>query len=82
MTDIVLDPFRWETLEAGDTAVVRSWLASEGDHLRPGQPVAEVNLAGERIEIATPHAGLLEQILVPAGERFGARHVLARVVAF
>lgn len=82
MTDIVLDPLRWETLEAGDTAVVRAWLASEGDHLRAGQPLAELNVAGERIELTAPQPGLLEQIFVAAGERFGPRHVLARLVAF
>lgn len=82
MTDIVLDPLRWESLEAGDAATVVAWLASEGDHVHMGQPLAHVAVVGEQVAIEAPHAGVLEQVLVPAGERFGPGHVLARLVAF
>ena len=82
MTDIVLDPLRWESLEAGDAATVVAWLASEGDHVRAGQPLVRVAAAGEQVAIEAPHPGVLEQVLVPAGERFGACHVLGRLVAF
>ena len=82
MTDIVLDPLRWEALEAGDSAVAAAWLASEGDHVAAGQPLLEVELVGERIAVTAPPPGVLEQILMPAGERFGPGAVLARVVAF
>ena len=82
MTDIVLDPLRWQSLEAGGTAIVGAWLASEGDHVHAGQALAQVLLRGERIELQAPHAGVLEQIVVPAGERFDPAHVLARLVEF
>lgn len=82
MTDIILDPLRWESLEAGDSAIVAAWLASEGDHVEPGQPLAQVVLVGERLDVPALHAGVLEQILVPAGERFAPRDVLGRLVVF
>lgn len=82
MTDIILDPLRWESLEAGDTAAVLAWLVAEGDHVQAGQPLARVSLVGETVEVTAPHAGVLEDILVPGGERFGPGHVLARLVMF
>lgn len=82
MTDIVLDPLRWEALEAGDGAVVERWLATEGDHVRAGQVLARATVVRESVELQAPHAGVLEQIVVPAGERFGPGHVLGRIVPF
>jgi pyruvate dehydrogenase E2 component (dihydrolipoamide acetyltransferase) len=82
VTDIVLDPLRWESVEAGDAAIVDAWLVSEGDHVRAGQPLARVLLAHECVEVPAPHPGMVEQLVVPAGDRFGAGHVLARLVTF
>lgn len=82
MTDIVLDPLRWEVLEAGNDAVVERWLAAEGDHVRAGQVLGRALVVHESVDLLAPHAGVLEQILVPAGDRFGAGHPLARLVPF
>jgi pyruvate dehydrogenase E2 component (dihydrolipoamide acetyltransferase) len=82
MTDIVLDPLRWESMEAGEGALLFRWLASEGDHVRAGQQLAQATLVGERIDITAAHAGVLEEILVPAGQTFMPGHALGRLVAF
>jgi pyruvate dehydrogenase E2 component (dihydrolipoamide acetyltransferase) len=82
MGDIVLDPELQEAVEAGDTALLECWLASEGDRVHAGETIAQVRAAHALIDIAAPHDGVLEQILVPAGERFTPGHVLARVVDF
>lgn len=82
MVDIVVDPQRWESVEAGDTGLIDTWLVSEGDHVATGQLLGRALLAHERVDIVAPHAGCMEEILVPAGERFGAGHCLARLVAF
>lgn len=82
MTDIVLDPLRSEAIEAGDAAVLAAWQVSEGEHVRTGQTLAQVRVLGESVDVCAPHAGLIEEIFVPAGERFAPRHALARLVAF
>jgi pyruvate/2-oxoglutarate dehydrogenase complex dihydrolipoamide acyltransferase (E2) component len=82
MVEIVVDPQLWESLEAGDTALVDQWLVSGGDHVAAGQLLARALLVHEPVAVLAPHAGIVEDILVPAGERFGPGHVLARLVAF
>lgn len=82
MVDIVVDPQRWESLEAGDTAMIDQWLVSDGEHVAANQLLARALLVHERVDVTAPHAGCVEEILVPAGERFGPGHVLARLVAF
>lgn len=82
MTDIVLDPLRSEAIESGGQAELAAWRVSEGDHVRMGQALAQVRVLGEAVDVLAPHAGVVEEILVPAGERFAPGHVLARVVVF
>lgn len=82
MTDIVLDPLLSEAIEAGDQALLEGWRVSEGDHVRMGQPLAQVQVLGESIDIRAPHAGMVEEILVPTGERFAPGRTLARLVEF
>jgi len=82
MGDVVLDPLLWESLEAGDGARVEGWLASEGDRVRAGQPIARLHLLHQSLEVVAPHDGVLETILVPTGDRFAHGAVLARVVPF
>lgn len=82
MVDIVVDPQRWESLETGDTALIEQWLVSGGDHVAAGQVLARALLVHESLDVVAPHAGIVEDILVPAGERFGLGHVLARLVQF
>jgi biotin carboxyl carrier protein len=82
MTDIVLDPLLSEAIEAGDHALLAGWRVSEGDHVRMGQSLAQVQVVGEMIDILAPHAGVIEEILVPAGERFASGRTVARLVEF
>lgn len=80
MTDIVFDPRRSEAIEAGDAALLLQWWVSEGDHVRAGQLLARVQVLGEAVDQVAPHAGTVEEILVPAGERFHPGQVLARLI--
>lgn len=82
MTYVVLDPLRSEAIEAGDRALLSAWRVSEGDHVRAGQVLAQALVLGEGVDIPAPHAGIVEEILVPAGERIPHGHPLARMIAF
>jgi biotin carboxyl carrier protein len=82
MVEIVVDPQRWESMEAGDTALIDQWLVSGGEHVAAGQVLARALLVHEQVDVVAPHAGIVEDILVAAGEPFGPGHVLARMVAF
>jgi pyruvate/2-oxoglutarate dehydrogenase complex dihydrolipoamide acyltransferase (E2) component len=81
MTHIILDPQRWESVEAGDHALLEQWLVFEGDHVHAGQPLAQARLVHESVDITAPHDGMLEQIVVAAGETFAPGTVLARIVS-
>ena len=82
MADVILDPQRWESVEAGDGARLGSWLVAEGDRVRAGQVLARALLVHQAVDVEAPHAGVVEEIVVAAGERFGPGHVLARLVTF
>ena len=81
MGNVILDPERWESVEAGDMASIDRWLVAEGDHVHAGQVLA-TTLVHEPVQVRAPHDGVLEQILVAAGERFAPGHALARVIDF
>jgi len=81
MTDIVLDPALWESVEAGAEAFIQEWWVAEGDHVQMGQTLARANLFHNQVDVPCSHAGIVEEILVPAGEKFAPGDVLARVVA-
>ena len=80
--DIVLDPLRWEALACGDQAWVQQWMVSDNDHVVANQLLAQVQVLGENVDIVAPHAGRIEEILCPVGERFHRGQALARLVAF
>lgn len=82
MTAIVFDPLRSEAIEAGDRALLADWRVSEGDHVQAGQMLARLVVLGESVDVTAPHAGVIEEILVPAGERIRPGHILATLVAF
>jgi pyruvate dehydrogenase E2 component (dihydrolipoamide acetyltransferase) len=79
MTYVVLDPPRSET---SDQPLVAAWRVNEGDHVERGQTLANVRVRGATVDVPAPHAGLIDQIFVPAGEHFPAGHPLARLVVF
>ena len=80
--DVVLDPELFEAIEAGDTARMERWLVAEGDRVDTGELIGQARAARELVGILAPHGGILEQILVAAGERFVPGHALARIVEF
>ena len=80
MNDVTLDPHCWPALEAGDQALLERWLVGEGEVVYAGEVLARVRLMQQTVEIVAPHTGVLETILMPAGERFGRGAVLARVI--
>jgi len=48
---------------------------------RYGQVLAQASLLQELVDVPSPHAGVLEEIVVAAGEKFAPGTVLARVAA-
>ncbi len=70
MTAITLDDAAWKDVEEGTEALVDRWLVGEGDAVRAGQPLASVVLVKTTIEVAAPADGVLERIVVAAGETF------------
>jgi biotin carboxyl carrier protein len=82
MSEVILDPVRWESMEAGDTAFIEDWTACEGDRVHAGQVIGRAVLARQNVDIEAPHDGVLEQICVARGDSFGHGDVLARIVNF
>lgn len=82
MADVRLDPLRWESVRADAEALLEGWLVAEGDRVDAGQVLAKASLVHEDCEIQAPHAGIVEQIAVAAGERFAQGYILARLVSF
>ena len=80
MVDVMLDPESVEAMEAGGTARLARWLVAEGDRVHGGQLLAQARLVHQTVDVRAPHAGVLEQILVGAGERFAPGHPLARLI--
>ena len=78
----MLDPLCWESVEGSDDAVLERWLVSEGDHVHVGQLLGQARLLHQPVDLFAPHDGVVEQIVVAAGERFMPGHVLARVIDF
>ncbi len=78
MVDVKLDPLRWESMAPGDEALLENWLVEEGDRVDAGQLLAKASLFEEEIDVSAPHAGVVEQIAVSAGERFAPGYILVR----
>lgn|GEM_PF-1179279 len=87
MGNVILDPLCWESVEAGDEAVLDGWLVSEGDHVHAGQLLGRAKLLHQPVDLRAPHDGIVEQIPARgraflAGSRVGARdRFLARIGA-
>jgi pyruvate/2-oxoglutarate dehydrogenase complex dihydrolipoamide acyltransferase (E2) component len=81
VTHVVLDPALWESVEAGPEGFIECWLVTEGDHVRAGQVLARANLVHTVIDVPATHAGVLEEIMAPVGEKFSRGAVLARIVS-
>ncbi len=81
MVDVILESKRWALIHPGDEeALMQAWLVDEGDRVAAGQPLCKASLQQEDIEVAAPGDGVVEQIAVASGERFGPGYILARLV--
>ena len=58
---------------------VVSWLKAEGDPVREGEPIAELETAKATQELESPASGTLESIVVPAGEMVPVRTLLGMI---
>jgi len=74
---ITLDNAAWEGVDANVQALLDGWLAPEGAGVAAGDVLARVVLVKTTLEVTAPVAGVLERILVPAGETFGRGQPLA-----
>jgi biotin carboxyl carrier protein len=80
MVDVILDPQRWGSADSDAEALLESWLVDEGDRVDVGQILAKASLVHQGLEVAAPAAGIVEQIAVAAGEKFGPGYILVRLV--
>jgi pyruvate dehydrogenase E2 component (dihydrolipoamide acetyltransferase) len=78
--EIILDPALHESLEAGVDATLDEWLVAEGDFVHAGQTLAHANLVHTRLDVPAPHGGVIEEIIVPAGQPFTRGAPLARLI--
>jgi pyruvate/2-oxoglutarate dehydrogenase complex dihydrolipoamide acyltransferase (E2) component len=76
---ITLDAALWAGVDEGAQALVDSWLVTEGSHVDAGQALVRVVLVKSTLEVSAPSAGVLERVLVPAGENFARGQPLAQL---
>jgi pyruvate dehydrogenase E2 component (dihydrolipoamide acetyltransferase) len=67
-------------MEMQDATIIR-WLKQEGDPIREGEPLVEVETAKIETEMESPASGVLAHILAPEGATVPIRTVLAIVAA-
>jgi pyruvate/2-oxoglutarate dehydrogenase complex dihydrolipoamide acyltransferase (E2) component len=77
--DITLTAVAWKGVEAQAQAVVDRWLVPEGTRVAAGDVLARAVLVKTTLDVIAPEAGVLEHILVPAGETFARGQPLARL---
>ena len=76
-TDIVM-PFLYETMEEGTIA---RWLKEPGDQVAFGEELVEIETDKATMSYESDTAGVLLEVLVPAGETVETGHVIARIGA-
>jgi pyruvate/2-oxoglutarate dehydrogenase complex dihydrolipoamide acyltransferase (E2) component len=77
--DIMLSDAAWGGVDANAQALVDDWLVPEGARVASGDVLARAVLVKTTLEVTAPEAGVLEHILVPAGENFARGQALARL---
>jgi len=60
----------WTDVDPSAEALLDRWRVAEGDSVEPGQPLADAVLVKTSFEIVAPSRGVVERILVAAGETF------------
>ena len=54
-------------------------MGDDGDHVDAGQVRAKASLVHQGLVVAAPAPGVVEQIAVAAGEKFGPGYILVRL---
>lgn len=75
--EVTLAAATWEGVDANAQALLDSWLVAEGARVGAGDALARVVLVKTTLEVTAPAPGLVERILVPAGENFARGQALA-----
>lgn len=75
MIDIVVP--KWGL--TADEAVLVSWLKQVGDDVAAGDAIAEVETDKADAELEAPGAGVLHEIIVPAGSNVEPGQVIGRI---
>jgi pyruvate/2-oxoglutarate dehydrogenase complex dihydrolipoamide acyltransferase (E2) component len=78
---VTLEAKAWEGVDSSAQALVDSWLVQEGARVEAGQPLARIVLVKSTLDVVAPTAGVVERILVPAGENFAQGQPLASMRA-
>ncbi len=76
-TDIVM-PFLYETMEEG---TILGWLKEPGDEVAFGEELVEIETDKATMSYESDTAGVLLEVLVPAGETVESGRVIARIGA-
>jgi pyruvate/2-oxoglutarate dehydrogenase complex dihydrolipoamide acyltransferase (E2) component len=79
IVDVAPDAAVWNGVDEGVQALLDSWLVSEGSHVEAGQALARVVLVKASLEVVAPCAGMLEKVLVAAGENFARGQPLGQL---
>ena len=67
--------------EVVQEVIISQWLKAEGDPVKQGEPLLEVESEKVTVEIESPAAGTLAMILFPKGAKVPITHVVAIVLA-
>jgi pyruvate/2-oxoglutarate dehydrogenase complex dihydrolipoamide acyltransferase (E2) component len=78
---VTLEARAWEGVDSGAQALLDSWLVQEGAQVQVGQTLARIVLVKSTLDVVAPSAGVVERILVPAGENFAQGQPLASIRA-
>jgi len=67
--------------EVVQEVIISQWLKAEGDRVKQGDPLLEVESEKVTVEVESPTAGTLGKILFPRGAKVPVTHVVAIVLA-
>ncbi|MDB5952723.1 MAG: biotin/lipoyl attachment [Massilia sp.] len=81
MIAIRLPDSAWEDVELGTEALLEEWTVPVGATVKAGQTVAIVVMVKTSVEVVAPVEGVLEQILIPAGDTIARDQPLANLKA-
>jgi hypothetical protein len=75
MTEMVLPQFGMGMADGTITV----WHKAEGDHIEQGEPLCDVEAAKTTVEVAAPCGGILQRIIVGAGQNVPVNTVIALI---